>query len=480
MKYNNPLPISKKIEENYELIKNMIGIDVSFDTGYREILVKNVKVQIYYVTGLCDTGYIIRLIRELLYLGEDDVILNKQSFEIVGNHIAANQVEITDDINKLVKAVLSGLIGIIVENNNKAYIVDVRNYPGRQPEEPETEKVVKGSRDGFTENIIINTGLLRRRIRDPELRNEIFQVGKYSKTDVCLCYIKGISDEKLVNKIRKKIQNVEVDELIMADKQLEELIVNQRFNPYPKVRYTERPDILATHLYQGQVGIMVDTSPSVIIAPTTYFELLQHVEEYRQTPIVGSYLRIIRTGGVLTSLFLVPLWMLLVYHPELLPENLAFIGPKEKGSIPIIVQVILGEIGVEFLRMAGIHTPTALSNALGILAGILIGQIAIDVGLFSPEVILYISVSIIGTYATPSYELGLANKIGKLCIIILTYFLGLYGFLGGVAFYFIYLAFNTSFGKPYLYPLIPFNFKEFLNIFIRVDQNFKKQKDQTN
>lgn len=477
MGYNDIVPISKKINVNLEYVKQNVGLEESFDLGYREILIKNIKIHIYYINGLTNTSYIIKLIEELLYLGEDDIHLNKNAFDIIHNHLVLNQVEVFDDLNKLMVEVLSGLVGIVVDNSNKGLVVDVRNYPGRNPQEPDTEKVVRGSRDGFTENIIINTGLLRRRIRDFNLRNEIFKVGSASKTDVCLTYIKGVAEEKFVNEIRKKIQNVDVDELTMTDKKLEELIIEQKWNPYPKVRYTERPDVLAVHLYQGLIGIIVDNSPSAMVAPTTYFDQLQHVEEYRQTPVVGSFLRIIRTGGVLVSLFLMPIWLLFVEHPELLPKALEFIGPNEMGNVPIVLQIILGEIGIEFLRMAAIHTPTALSTALGIVASILIGQIAVEVGLFSPEVVLYVSVSALGAYATPSYELGLANKIAKLVMIVATFALGLYGLLGSIAFFIIYLTFNNSFGKPYFYPVIPFNLKEFINIFFRVFAT--KQKKRT-
>ncbi len=473
---DNLYPLSRKLEENADYLKQMIGVGTSFDIGVREFLIKNVKVQVYYCNSLTDTMAIIELVRELLLLGEDEVNLNKKAFDIINNHLALHQVTILDDLNEMITYILSGLIVILVEDNTKGFALDVRHYPGRQPAEPETEKVVRGSRDGFTENIIVNVGLLRRRIRDPLLRTELHRIGTLSKTDVCIIYIEGVTDEKILKKVRNRIKNIDVEELVMADKQLEELITNQSFNPYPKVRYTERPDILAVHLYDGLIGIIVDTSPSAMIAPTTYLEQLQHVEEFRQTPIIGSFLRIIRTIGILVSLFLVPVWMLFVYNPELLPEQLKFIGPKEEGEIPIIIQILSGEIGIEFLRMAAVHTPTAMSNALGIVAGVLIGQIAIEVGLFSPEVVLYVAVSAIGAYATPSYELGLANKLAKLFIIAATFLIGLWGLVGSIALYFIFLAFTSSFGKPYLYPIIPFNLKDFIQIFIRISQKNKRKK----
>src|SRR5690554_3472701 len=272
-------PLSRKLEENADYLKKKIGVGTSFDVGVREFLIKNVKIQLYYCNSLTDTLTIVELIRELLLLGEDDVHLHKHAFDIINNHLALHQVMIIDDLNEMITFILSGLIVILAEDQKKGFVLDVRNYPGRGPEEPETEKVVRGSRDGFTENIIINVGLIRRRIRDPYFRTELHRVGNLSKTDVCLLYIEGLTDDKILKNIRNRIKNIDVDEIVMADKHLEELITNQTWNPYPKVRYTERPDIITVHLYDGLIGIMVDTSPSVMIAPTTYLEQLQHVEE---------------------------------------------------------------------------------------------------------------------------------------------------------------------------------------------------------
>src|SRR5699024_6781702 len=193
-----------------------------------------------------------------------------------------------------------------------------------------------------------------------------------------------------------------------------------KWNPYPLVRYTERPDVAAHHLLSGYVIITVDTSPSVMILPTTFFDHLEHAEEFRQTPAVGTLMRWIRFLAVLASMFLLPIWYLFVLEPSLLPDKLSFIGPKEHGNVPIALQIILAVIGVEFLRMAAIHTPTPLATALGLIAAVLIGEIAVEVGLFSPEVILYVAVSTVGSYVTPSYELSVANKVMSMFLLLMT------------------------------------------------------------
>ena len=466
MAYDPYVPVEKNIDETQKILEDKLGFGKSFDVGQREIVVMERRIQLYYITGLVDSDLVVDLMTQLLLLNSlphpnDDV------FQTIHNRLVHQQVTVTDKVNDICTSVLSGLIAIIVDKETEAFVVDVRSYPGRGPSEPDTEKTVRGSRDGYTENIIVNTALTRRRIRTGKLRNIILKVGDQSKTDVVLMYIEDIADQSMVDEVKHRIEQVKVDGLTMTDKELEEFITGQVYNPYPLVRYTERPDVVAAHLYQGMIAIIVDTSPSVMIGPVTLFDHLTSVEEYRQTPAVGTFLRLIRYAGIIVSVFLMPTWLLFVLHPEYLPDFLNFIGPQEEGNIPIVLQVISGEIGMEFLRLASIHTPTAISSALGIVSAILIGQVAVDVGLFGPEILFYVAIGALGAFVTPSYELGLANKMFKLFIIIGTALLGLWGYIGTIIIGLIFLATMKSFGKPYLYPLIPFNFKALLKSVIR-------------
>lgn len=466
MAYDPYVPVEKNIDETQKILEDKLGFGKSFDVGQREIVVMERRIQLYYITGLVDSDLVVDLMTQLLLLNSlphpnDDV------FQTIHNRLVHQQVTVTDKVNDICTSVLSGLIAIIVDKETEAFVVDVRSYPGRGPSEPDTEKTVRGSRDGYTENIIVNTALTRRRIRTGKLRNIILKVGDQSKTDVVLMYIEDIADQSMVDEVKHRIEQVKVDGLTMTDKELEEFITGQVYNPYPLVRYTERPDVVAAHLYQGMIAIIVDTSPSVMIGPVTLFDHLTSVEEYRQTPAVGTFLRLIRYAGIIVSVFLMPTWLLFVLHPEYLPDFLNFIGPQEEGNIPIVLQVISGEIGMEFLRLASIHTPTAISSALGIVSAILIGQVAVDVGLFGPEILFYVAIGALGAFVTPSYELGLANKMFKLFIIVGTALLGLWGYIGTIVVGLIFLATMKSFGKPYLYPLIPFNFKALLKSVIR-------------
>ncbi|MCV9888285.1 spore germination protein [Metabacillus halosaccharovorans] len=480
-------PITGNLAESEKFFTEHVGLNTSFDLGVRKLTILDFQVNMYYLNGLCDTNYITQILKNVSLINDSEV--NHIKFkEILENRIVNQSVQKIRTLDEVVDQVLSGLIVFLMEGSDYGLVVDVRSYPGRQPQEPDTEKIVRGARDGFVENIIVNTGLIRRRIRDERLRYEMMKIGERSKTDVCLAYVKDVADPGLVKTIKKELDTIKVDGITMADKTIEEFLVKQGYNPYPLVRYTERPDVAANHLLEGHVLIIVDTSPSVIITPTTFFHHVQHAEEYRQAPAVGTFLRWVRFLGIIASIFLLPLWFLFVLEPSLLPENIAFIGPNEEKNIPIVIQIFLADFGIEFLRMAAIHTPTSLSTAMGLIAAALIGQIAIDVGLFVPEVILYVAVAAIGTFATPSYELSVANKMSRLILLIAVAAFKLEGFVIGCTLFIILLVRIKSLNTPYLWPFLPFNAKALWQIIIRTSvpgaklrpsivhpQNVKKQ-----
>ena len=461
------IPISSFISDNENYLKQTAGLGITFDVGIRKFQILDKEIGVLFVNGLCDTNYIIPILEEAVDTNEIRDV-GENTVKLLENRLIHQQVSKVKTMDEVMLQVLSGLVIIFVEGETEAFVIDVRSYPGRTPTEPDTEKVVRGARDGFVENIVVNTALIRRRIRDPRLRNEIIRVGDRSQTDICITYVQDVANPDLVKIIKQELESVEVDGITMADKTIEEFLVKQGYNPFPLIRYTERPDVAANHLLEGHVLVIVDTSPSVMITPTTYFHHVQHAEEFRQNPAVGTFLRWVRFIGIIFSLFLLPFWLVFVFDPTLLPEKLAFIGPNKMTNLPILLQIVMADIGLEFLRMASIHTPTPLSSATGLISAILIGQIAIDVGLFVPEVILYTAVSMIGIYATPSYELGLGNKLGKLFVIILTGFFHEIGFVIGMTMLILFLTSIKSLQTPYLWPFLQFDWGPLKTILLRL------------
>ncbi|MTT31231.1 spore germination protein [Terrilactibacillus sp. BCM23-1] len=460
-------PVYNRLKDNVDYLKSRLDIGPhNFDVGNRDLKLMGKDLSIFYSNSLVETQIVVALIQNMYFMATSHHG-TRNVFDLLKTHVTHEQVSEVKSLDEVVDKMLSGLIIVFIDGESVGIVVDTRHYPGRTPEEPDVEKVIRGSKDGFTENIIENAGLLRRRIRDERYRNELLQVGERSKTDVCISYLKDVVNPDLLKSVREEIKKINVDGIPMADKSIEEFILKQGWNPYPMVRYTGRPDVAAAHLLEGHIIIITDTSPSAIIIPVTLFHHVQHAEEYRQVVAVGAVTRWIRFIAIFTSVFLLPLWILLVQH-HLLPDNLNFIGPnKHDYHLPLLLQIILAELGIEILRMAAVHTPTALSTALGLIAAVLIGQIAIQVGIFLPEVILYAAVAAIGGYATPSYELGVANKITRLILTVLASVFGVPGFVIGVTVFIVYLARVQNLNIPYLWPLIPFNPTGFYNIMIR-------------
>lgn len=460
------VPISKTFSKNIDYLLKELRVEENFDVIHRKLEYENRKFALFFIDGFINAEAMEHIMIKLENISNDQ--LRKNTIDnLVKTFIPYVEVETTDDLEEVIGQVLAGQAALIVEQCSEAILIDTRQYPGRSPEEPDIERVVRGPRDGFVETMVFNTALIRRRLRDRSLVMKYMQIGIRSKADIILCYLDSVANPDLVQELKKRIQNINIDSIPMGEKTLEEFIFGHHLNPYPLVRYTERADTSVAHLVEGHILIIVDGSPSVMICPTTFWHHLQHAEEYRQKPLVGAVLRWVRFIAVFSSLFLLPLWYIFATNQHILPPSLKFIGPKKVGDISLIWQLLIGEIGLEILRIAAIHTPNALATALGLVAAVLIGEIAINVGLFTPEVILYITIAATTTYATPSYELSLANRIFRIIFLIAGAAFGLYGFLGAVLIWLLMLASTRSLNTPYLWPLIPLNIKALLNILFR-------------
>lgn len=440
-----------------EKLCKLLNVGISFDVIRREVG-KEIKVILYFLSSLADSERVNELNVSLM-LGNNRQYLQEQ--------ISSGAIELQKDIYKAFLAISSGMSVLLHEN--EIYVVETRNYPSRSVSEPDTEKTIRGSKDGFNENIIINIGLIRRRIRSEHFKCEIFKVGENSNTDIVVSYLDNKVNHSSLNKIIKTIKETKIDGLVMSDRALEEKIFKQKFNPFPLVRYSERPDVVAAHLLKGHIAIIVDTSSSVIITPTTLFEHTKHIEEYRQVPAVGTFIRLLRYFAILISIFLVPLWMLTLNNDSF-TSNI-FVKLSNESPIPVLAQIIIVELVIELLRIATIHTPNHLSSAMGLIATLILGQMAVDIGLFQSEILLYCSISSIGGFATPSYELSLANKLVKLLLILVVGLFGSIGFIISFTLLIIFLASIKTHGLPYLYPLLPFDYKELVKVIFRPSVN---------
>ncbi|MBA4601685.1 spore germination protein [Thermoactinomyces mirandus] len=458
--------LNSHLETNIKILNDILGVGKSFDMICRRTKFWGKACAFYFVDGFAKDMIMNRIMNRLADLKGED-LKSQVISRLLDTEIAYIEVDQTDKLGEIVNAVLSGPTVLLIDGETTAIIIDARTYPVRGPEEPDTERVVRGARDGFVETIIFNTALTRRHVRDPGLRMEYLQVGRRSKTDICLAYVEDLADPRVVEELRTSIKKIDTDSLHMAEKTLEEHLFKRYWNPYPMVRFTERPDVAAVHLMEGHVLIYVDTSPSVMITPSTFFHHVQHAEEYRQKPVVGAFMRLVRLLAMGFSLFLLPVFYLMTIHAESLPPLLQFIAIENNARLPLFLQFVIAEVWIEILRMASIHTPSPLATAMGLIAGILLGEIAINVGWFASETVLYVALAVIGTFATPSYEMGVANKIVRLGLLAVTAMFGIAGFVIGCVALVIWLARIKVLITPYLWPLIPFDGRALIDVLIR-------------
>ena len=368
--------------------------------------------------------------------------------------------------------VLSGCSAILAQGfGNGAVIVDARSYPARVTEEPGNDKVMRGARDGFVETLIFNTAMVRRRIRDPKLTVKYANVGQRSKTDIAVVYIEGKADPVYVKQLIDKINSIKTDALPMGHQSLIECLIKKRwYNPFPKVRCTERPDAACASILEGSVVVLCDTSPEAMILPTAIFDFLQEADDYYYPCFTGTYLRLIRQMVFLGAIFLTPIWYTLVVNAAHLPPWIDFIVPRDTGEVPIIAQLLIVEFVLDGLKLASLNTPNVLSNSFSVVGGLLLGDFAVQIGWLCPDAIFYMAIEAIAGFTQSNYELGYAFKYMRILSIILIHFLNYWGLIIGTLVTIILIVTNeTVLGKhDYLYPLIPFNAKALKSLFFRV------------
>ncbi len=460
--------LSLNYKENVALMDDILRVEENFDILKKVLTVGQDELTLYYIDGFIKDGVMSKLMLALLSLKNT----GKSADEFMTGHAAYVETEVTDDLDIMIKMALSGSALMLGSSfGDRAIILDAREYPARDTAEPENDRVMRGPRDGFVETLIFNTALIRRRIRDTALTMHYISVGRCSKTDIVISYIEGRADPKLVEKVKQKLSAIKTDSLTMGTESLKEcLIKNKWYNPFPKVRVTERPDTATAQLYEGSILVLCDNSPQVMVLPTSAFDFLQETNDFYFPPLTGSYIRFVRHAVFWLTLFLTPVWFVLTKNPEVVPGWLSFIIPEENGKIPIIAQLLLVEFIIDGLRMASMNTPDMLANSLSVVGALILGDFAVSIGWLIPEVILYMAFVAIANFTQGSYELGYALKFFRIGILVLTMLFNWWGFGIGVAGVFILLVTNNTVmgGRRYLYPLIPFNGRALLSIFFRV------------
>lgn len=458
-----------KIEIDIKDISDGLQAAKSFDIVERRIILGERQAAFFFVDGFCKDAIVEKLLEYLLKLTKEELDGAGGPDGFMEKFMPYTEAAAVFEYEKIKTNILSGQFVILIDGFDKAISVDSREYPVRSISEPDKDRALRGSRDSFTETLVFNTALVRRRIRDDKLRMEYMQIGSASKADVAICYIEGKANKKELEILKKRLKRINIESLSMANSSISELIIpTASLNPLPKIKYTERPDYASASIIEGRIALIIDNSPVVMIFATSFAEFLRDVDDYYFPPVTASYLRISRLIVSFLTVFLTPLIILFYNNPHWLPEALGFLLPADEALIPFFFQFLLLEFIIDGLKLASINTPSTMTNSLGIIGGLLLSEFAIEAGWFVADTIVYISFVAIASYAQPSLEIGYTMKFSRIILLILTNYLGIFGLLGGTAAFVLLLTFTKTLnGRRYFYPIIPFNLKDFCRLFVR-------------
>lgn len=455
--------------ENVQTLDQLLGVGRSCDMVSRDYLIGGRRARLWVVDGFGSDSILERMGAFWLTLKPENVVGLTEMQDFLDRYITFSESNVTFDISDAVTSVFLGKSLLAVEGLAGVALMDAKGYPSRSVHEPPDGKVLRGSHDGFVEAVVPNMALLRRRIRDPHLTMEGHKVGSRTHNDAVLCYLDDKVDQDLLRKLRGKLLGLDVRSLSMAQESLAEAIrPKQWYNPFPKVRYTERPDAAAASIMEGSIVLMVDNSPSVMILPTGFFDFTQESNDYYFPPLVGTYLRVLRVTVFLLSLFITPAWYLMVSEPNRLPGWLNFLSSPEPVSLSLLSQLLVVEFLIDVLKLASLNTPDSLSNSFSMLGALVLGDFAVQAGWLGPEVLVYMAFVSVAGFAQPSYELGYAFKLLRVALLLVTAAFDVWGFCLGVVGIFVLLCTTKPLvGKGYLYPLVPFNGKALLRLLVR-------------
>ncbi len=446
----NSRKLSASFEDNIRYMNEILPVAESFDIIRRDIIIGGKASVFYYIDGFIKDEVMLKIMDSFLSVTAEDMPEDAEGF--IQKQVPYVEVDVTEDFDEVIRNVLSGPACLFIDGYKECIILDCRTYPARSVDEPDKDKSLRGSRDGFVETIVFNTALMRRRIRDPHLIMEMTEAGQASRTDIAICYMSDRVDKELLNNLKKRIENLQLDDLRMNQQSLAEALFRRKwFNPFPKFKYTERPDTAAACLLEGKVVLLVDNSPSAMILPTSILDMIEEANDYYFPTVTAVYLKVTRTIITIATVFFTPLYLLFMQNLEWLPDVFAFVAVRDTVNIPLIFQFLLLEISIDGLRLAAMNTPTMLSTPLSVIAGIVMGEFSVQSGWFNSEVMLYMAFVAVANYTQPNFELGYALKFMRLMLLVLTALFNLYGFIAGCVLVICFLIFNkTLSGRNYM------------------------------
>lgn len=442
--------IFSKRDKNVDYMNQMLPVEDSFDIVQRDIQIGGKDATFYFIDGFTKDESMLKIMDSFFNIKEGD--MPKDAAAFATTCIPYVEVDVIGDFDQIFRNLLSGVTCLFIDGYQACLAIDCRTYPARSVDEPDKDKSLRGSRDGFVETIVFNTALMRRRIRDRHLVMKMLEVGESSRTDVALCYMEDRVDHELLKNLNYRIRDIKVDDLRMNQQSLAECLFKRKwYNPFPKFKFTERPDTAAACLLEGKVVILVDNSPSAMILPTSILDIIEEANDYYFPTLTGMYLKISRALITFLTIFLTPVFLLFMQNLSWLPKIFAFVAVKDTVNIPLIFQLLMLEVAIDGLRLAALNTPSMLSTPLSVIAGLVMGEFSVKSGWFNAEVMLYMAFVAVANYTQPNFELGYALKFMRLELLVLTAVFNWIGFLAGTVIVICSICFNkTLSGRSYL------------------------------
>lgn len=480
--------VKENIEENIKYIKDMLKD--SDDVIYRDIWVGEEfqhKLELVFVDGLVDKNIINEHVMHSLMLDTRQAKpsieeIKKNIYEVIKKAaITGGDIKEIDDLDKCITSILSGDTALFLDGYSKVVIISSRGWQMRSVAPPETEMVVRGAREGFTETLRVNTALVRRWIRDPKFKIKQMQIGKRSKTDVALLYIDDIVNKDLLSLIKERLQQIDIDGILESG-YVEQLIEEDWHSPFPQMLNTERPDKVAASVLEGRIAILIDNSPFALIIPTTLATLFQSPEDYFERWMISSLLRILRFTAAIIALAGPSIYIAFTsYHPGMIPTKLAlYIAATRQGvPFPAFMEALIMEATFELLREAGIRLPVPIGQTIGIVGGLIIGQAAVMAGIVSPLMVIVVAVTAVSSFSIPSYSAAIAFRLLRFAFMLFAAVLGLYGIMLGFILMLTHLVVLKSFGLPYLSPFVEVNLSDLADTLIRAPLMMFKRRPAT-
>lgn len=457
------------------LIQLTESLGSSGDLIVREFMVFGIhEAAIVFLSSLVNQEQILEYVLKPMMNGTPDTLKSSGDTTDLIQYIWSKVIHTTQGIataesSALPSAIVKGGLILLIEGVNEALTMDMRQIDMRTVDQPQTEQVIRGPREGFVEKLENNLSLLRYRLQSTDFRIEISPLGARTQSRVALCYLESLANPKLVAEAMRRISVIDTDGIIDAG-YIEQFIEDQPLSPFPQVQSTERPDKTVASLLEGRVAILVDGSPFSLIVPALFNQFFQTMDDYTERFIMGSLIRIIRLIALAFSLFFPALYVSVIsFNPELMPTDfaVAISGSRAGVPFPAVLEVLIMEVSMEVLREATIRLPQMIGGALSIVGVLVIGQAAVSAGLASPITVVIVALTTIGSFATPAYNAAIALRMLRFPLIILAGMFGLYGVMIGTILIINHLLFLESFGVPYMSPYIPGKWRDMKDTLIR-------------